>query len=214
MATYIVLLDYTDQGIRNIQDSPQRADAFNDLAKRAGVRILGQYWTLGSHDGVLILEAPSEEAAASVLLHLGNTGNVRTTTLRAFNWAEAQDLIAKNSSPIAQPFWPSKPSGNQPSRIDAFRPPCSGGFMPLVPLASFGRTGLLCNGDPIRFDAVEESLEGTELELGPRTRWWKPGTSRRLDLELRGVNRTDQPDGVEDTWELLTLGTLFTVLGS
>ncbi len=93
MATYIVLLDFTDQGIRNLQDSPHRADAFNAFADKAGVRVVGQYWTIGSHDGVLILEAPSEEKAASVLLHLGNTGNVRTTTLRAFDWAEAQGLI-------------------------------------------------------------------------------------------------------------------------
>jgi len=93
MATFIVLLDFTDQGVRNIKDSPQRADAFNAYAEKAGVQILGQYWTIGSHDGVLILEAPSEEVAASVLLHLAAGGNVRTTTLRAFDWAEAQDLI-------------------------------------------------------------------------------------------------------------------------
>ncbi|MFT4541657.1 MAG: hypothetical protein ACI841_001266 [Planctomycetota bacterium] len=94
MATYIVMLDFTDQGIRQLEDSPQRADAFNTFAEKAGVRIVGQYWTIGSHDGVLILEAPTEEAAASVLMHLGNTGNVRTTTLRAFDWAEAQGLIS------------------------------------------------------------------------------------------------------------------------
>ncbi len=93
MATYIVLLDYTDQGIRNLEDSPHRADEFNAFAEKAGVRIIGQYWTMGNHDGVLIIEAPTEEKAASVLLHLGNTGNVRTTTLRAFDWAQAQGLI-------------------------------------------------------------------------------------------------------------------------
>lgn len=93
MATFIALLDYTDQGIRNIKDSPQRADAFNDLVERAGARVIGQYWTIGSHDGVLILEAPDDEVAASVLLALGAAGNVRTTTLRAYEWAEAQALI-------------------------------------------------------------------------------------------------------------------------
>ena len=93
MATFIVLLDYTDQGIRGLRDSPQRADAFNELAEKAGVQILGQYWTIGSHDGVLIMDAPTEEKAASILLHLGASGNVRTTTLRAFDWAEAQELI-------------------------------------------------------------------------------------------------------------------------
>ncbi len=94
MATYIVLLDFTDQGIRNLRDSPRRADAFNEFAEKQGVGVVGQYWTIGSHDGVLILEAPTEERAAAVLLHLGSSGNVRTTTLRAFDWAEAQELIA------------------------------------------------------------------------------------------------------------------------
>lgn len=95
MATFIVLLDFTDQGIRNIQDSTIRADSFNRFAEKAGVRVVDQYWTTGSHDGVLILEAPSDEAAASVLLHLGSEGNVRTTSLRAFDWAEAQELISQ-----------------------------------------------------------------------------------------------------------------------
>ena len=94
MPTFIVLLDYTDQGIRNIRDSPQRADAFNEFAEKSGVRIVAQYWTIGSHDGVLILEAPDEEKAASALLHLGAAGNVRSTTLRAYDWAEAQHLIS------------------------------------------------------------------------------------------------------------------------
>ena len=95
MATFIVLLDFTEQGIGNLRDSPQRADAFNEFAEKAGVTIVGQYWTIGSHDGVLIMEAPTEEKAASVLLHLGASGNVRTTTLRAFDWAEAQELIGE-----------------------------------------------------------------------------------------------------------------------
>ena len=94
MATFIVLLDYTDQGIRNIRDSPQRADSFNEFAEKHGAKIVSQYWTIGSHDGVFIMEAPSDEVAASILLHLGAGGNVRTTTLRAFDWVEAQELIA------------------------------------------------------------------------------------------------------------------------
>ena len=93
MVTFIALLDYTDQGIRNIKDSPHRADQFNQLAEKAGARVVQQYWTIGSHDGVLILEAPDDTIAASVLLALGASGNVRTTTLRAFEWADAQGLI-------------------------------------------------------------------------------------------------------------------------
>ncbi len=95
MGTFVVLLDFTDQGIRTIEDSPYRADQFNEMAERAGAKIVSQYWTIGSHDGVLILEAPSEEVAASLLLALGASGNVRSTTLRAYEWAEAQGLVQK-----------------------------------------------------------------------------------------------------------------------
>lgn len=95
MATFIVLLDYTDQGIRNIKDSPHRADSFNEFAEKAGVQVHSQYWTIGSHDGVFIMEAPDDEVAASVLLHLAADGNVRTTSLRAYDWAQAQELIAE-----------------------------------------------------------------------------------------------------------------------
>lgn len=93
MATFIALLDYTDEGIRNIRESPKRAHRFNEMAEKAGVKIVSQYWTIGSHDGVLIVEAPSDEAAASVLLQLGASGAVRTTTLRAFEEKEALALI-------------------------------------------------------------------------------------------------------------------------
>jgi uncharacterized protein with GYD domain len=93
MATFIALLDFTDQGIRNISDSTHRADQFNEMASKRGARIVAQYWTTGSHDGVLILEAPSDEVAASLLIGLAAGGNVRTTTLRAFDWAEAKELI-------------------------------------------------------------------------------------------------------------------------
>jgi len=93
MGTYIVLLDFTNEGIRQIKDSPYRADRFNAMAERAGARVVRQYWTIGSHDGVLILEAPNDEVAASILLALGSAGSVRTTTLRAFEWADAQGLI-------------------------------------------------------------------------------------------------------------------------
>ena len=93
MATFIALLDYTDQGIRNIKDSPHRADKFSKIAEDAGATVIAQYWTIGNHDGVLILEAPTDEVGASILLSLGASGNVRTTTLRAYEWADAQGLI-------------------------------------------------------------------------------------------------------------------------
>ena len=95
MGTFIALLDFTDQGIRNVGDSTYRADQFKEMASRRGATIVAQYWTTGSHDGVLIMEAPSDEVAASLLIALAAEGNVRTTTLRAFEWAEAKELISE-----------------------------------------------------------------------------------------------------------------------
>ena len=95
MATFIALLDFTEKGIQGLKDSPHRADQFTEMAEKAGAKVVGQYWTIGSHDGVLILDAPNDEIASSILLALGASGNVRTTTLRAFEWAEAQGLIEK-----------------------------------------------------------------------------------------------------------------------
>jgi uncharacterized protein with GYD domain len=57
IATFIVLPDYTGQGIRDLKDPPQRADSFNAFAARAGVYVVGQYWTTGSHNGELNMEA-------------------------------------------------------------------------------------------------------------------------------------------------------------
>ena len=94
MHTFIALLNFTDQGIHNLKDSPHRADMFLEVAEKAGAHVKDVYWTLGHHDGVLIIEAPADETAAAVLLALGSSGNVRIETLRAFDWAEFQTVLA------------------------------------------------------------------------------------------------------------------------
>jgi uncharacterized protein with GYD domain len=93
MATFIVLVDYTEQGLENIQDSPSRAAAFTETAKAAGVTVKDIYWTVGEHDGIAILDAPDEETAARVVLGLARTGNVRTRTLRAFDRDEMARVV-------------------------------------------------------------------------------------------------------------------------
>ena len=93
MATYIVLVDYTDQGIRNIKDSPKRADALAGLAGKVGVKIKAVYWTSGAHDGVVVLEAPDDSAISRLMLSIGRLGNVRTQTLRAFNRSEFETIV-------------------------------------------------------------------------------------------------------------------------
>jgi uncharacterized protein with GYD domain len=97
MHTFIALLNFTDQGIENLKDSPHRADMFMEVAERAGARVKDVYWTIGSHDGVLIIEAPDDETAAAVLLSLAAAGNVRTRTLRAFDWPEFQSVLDRMS---------------------------------------------------------------------------------------------------------------------
>ena len=94
MATFISLVNYTDQGIRRVKDSPDRIDAARQAAAGMGVEIKDFYLTMGAYDVIVIFEAPSDEAAAKFTLTVGALGNIRTTTLRAFNEAEFRDLIA------------------------------------------------------------------------------------------------------------------------
>src|SRR5207245_8852792 len=83
MATYVVLFNWTDQGIKNFKDSPARVEAATEEMEKSGVRIKDIYWTLGSYDLVGVVEAADAESLTSVLLSLGAQGHARTTTLRA-----------------------------------------------------------------------------------------------------------------------------------
>jgi uncharacterized protein with GYD domain len=93
MATYVVLFNWTEQGIKGYRESPSRVDAANEQWSGSGVEIKDIYWTLGAHDLVGIVEAPDDEAFAKALLSLGAAGNVRTTTLRAFSRAEFEHML-------------------------------------------------------------------------------------------------------------------------
>ena len=95
MATFITTIKYTQQGIKGIDETTKRAAALKAAGKKLGVKVTDVYWTLGDHDGVLIFDAPDDEAAATLLLHLGAAGNVHTTTVRAFTAAEMDKILAK-----------------------------------------------------------------------------------------------------------------------
>jgi len=95
MATYIVLGQFTDQGIRNVRESTKRAEAFKELAKRAGATVKDVYWTLGAYDIVTIVEAPDDAAVTALLLSVGTLGNVRTQSLRAFSADEMGRILSK-----------------------------------------------------------------------------------------------------------------------
>jgi uncharacterized protein with GYD domain len=92
MATYISLLNFTDQGVRNIKDSPDRYGTFRAMAEKLGVTVKGFYYTVGRHDMVLIVEG-TDEAVTTALLKAGSLGNVRSETLRGFSIDEAKRMI-------------------------------------------------------------------------------------------------------------------------
>lgn len=92
MATFITLLNFTDQGIRNIKDSPDRYETFKLAAEKLGVTVKSIYYTVGQYDLILIIEG-SDEAATTALLSVGSLGNVRSQTLRAFSVMEMRKII-------------------------------------------------------------------------------------------------------------------------
>ncbi len=97
MPTYVVLNNWTDQGIRTIKESPRRLDATKKAIEASGGKMLGFYLTMGKYDSVLIVEAPSDEVAATLALSAGSQGSIRTETLKAFPEAEYRRIIAKIS---------------------------------------------------------------------------------------------------------------------
>ncbi len=95
MATFITTLQFTDQGEKKIQKTTKRAAAFKAAAKKMRVKVVGQYWTLGDFDGLLIFEAPDDETATVVMLYLGSLDNVHTSTVRAFVASEMDAILEK-----------------------------------------------------------------------------------------------------------------------
>jgi uncharacterized protein with GYD domain len=95
MPRYVVLIDWTEQGVRDFKDTVDRYEAANSQLEGLGVRFTDTYWTLGNHDIVSIVDAPDDESLAAGLLAVAGGGNIRTTTLRAFRGDEMRGVIGK-----------------------------------------------------------------------------------------------------------------------
>ena len=95
MQTYIALINFTDQGIRNIKDTTKRADALTGTADSLGITIKDIYWTSGRHDGLLIFDASDDESSSAFMLTLGSGGSVKTECLRAFNRSEMETILSR-----------------------------------------------------------------------------------------------------------------------
>jgi uncharacterized protein with GYD domain len=94
VATYVVLVDWTDKGVQSFKDTVDRLEAAQNRWRSMGVEY-DTYWTLGAHDMVSIVEAPDDQTVAAALLSASGLGNIRTTTQRAFRAEEMKSVIAK-----------------------------------------------------------------------------------------------------------------------
>ncbi len=95
MATYIILQNFTDQGIRNIKKVPERRKAAMASAEKLGIKIKAAYWTMGAYDAVVVVDAPTDETVTAFTVRGGSLGNIRTQTLRAFSADEVDNILAK-----------------------------------------------------------------------------------------------------------------------
>jgi uncharacterized protein with GYD domain len=95
MATYVSLIQFTDQGIRNVKDTVKRGDAAIAEAEKMGMKIVEAFWTMGAYDVVVVVEAPDDETMTAFSVKIGSLGNVRTQTIRAFRKAEMEKILAK-----------------------------------------------------------------------------------------------------------------------
>ena len=112
MAKYVLLLQFTDQGIRSVKDTTKRAAAFRgEIAGKFGVKVSEVLWTLGQYDGGVLAEAPNDEAMAACSLRVARLGNVKIQTLRAFQTPEVSDSSRPTTKPRASPTsisrWPA-----------------------------------------------------------------------------------------------------------
>jgi uncharacterized protein with GYD domain len=94
METYIVLTNYTEQGVASIKDTPARIEEGRKAVEAAGGKVLDWYLTMGRYDVVFIMQVPDGKKAAALLLALGSQGNVQTETLRAFSEEEFRGIVA------------------------------------------------------------------------------------------------------------------------
>ena len=95
MPNYVVLMNWTDQGIKTVRDTVQRRERADAQAERHGARIEQVYWTVGPYDLVTLFEAPDDESITAMLLELGSGGNLRTTTLRAYDREEMSGIVQR-----------------------------------------------------------------------------------------------------------------------
>jgi uncharacterized protein with GYD domain len=92
---YVSLVQFTDQGIRNIKDTVKRSEAAMAEAEKMGMKIIEPLWTMGAYDVVVLLEAPDDETMTAFACKVSSMGSVKTQTMRAFGKEEMEGILAK-----------------------------------------------------------------------------------------------------------------------
>jgi uncharacterized protein with GYD domain len=95
MATYVSLISWTEQGIRNFRDTAQRAADFSRLVESVGGKVRELLWTVGEYDIVCVADFPDEESGVAALLQVGSAGNIRSNTMRAFTAEQMAGIIRR-----------------------------------------------------------------------------------------------------------------------
>jgi len=95
MATYVSLINWTEQGIKNFRDTTQRAQDFSRLVESSGGKVRELLWTVGEYDIVCVAEFPDEEAGVAALLQVGSAGNIRSNTMQAFDAEQMASIIRR-----------------------------------------------------------------------------------------------------------------------
>ena len=95
LPTYVSLLNWTEQGIKNFKDSTKRANDFTKMVEGSGGKVRELLWTVGEYDLVSVIDFPDDESAVASLLRLGSAGSIRTKTLRAFDAKQMEGIVAK-----------------------------------------------------------------------------------------------------------------------
>jgi uncharacterized protein with GYD domain len=95
MPTYVSLINWTDQGIKNFKDTTKRAKDFSDAVDKAGGHVREILWTVGEYDIVAVIDLPDDETLTASLLQVGAMGNIRTRTMRAFDAQQMAEVISR-----------------------------------------------------------------------------------------------------------------------
>lgn len=95
MATYVVLVNFTEQGIRHIRQTTERAKQLVNAAANLGITIKDIYWTMGAYDAVFTADGPDDDTMTALAVSMGSIGNIRTQTMRAFSADEMKRILDK-----------------------------------------------------------------------------------------------------------------------